>query len=218
MDKFQTLREKENPANNVYPNIQTQNIPDSGVTTAKIADSAITTVKLSTGSVTTAKIDSNAVTSGKIATGAVTEGKIAIGAVTESKIVDGAVSYIKLANSAVTTAKIANGAVTEMKIANYAVGYGKLYLNEINSVLTDYPTLAEFLTAWQGYDLLHKGKFFMKDSNDCEMEVLVCSNGFRVWIMYIDIINVVPKVDIITNDSEYTTVLGALRLSCVFMK
>lgn len=95
MDKYQTLREKDNPANNVYPNIQAQNIPDGAVSALKIAD----------GSITADKIASNAVTSGKLASNAVTAGKIASGAVTSAK----------LADQGVTTAKISDGAVTASK-------------------------------------------------------------------------------------------------------
>ena len=66
MDKYQTLREKDNPTNDVYPNIKTQNIPDSGVTTAKIANYAITADKIANANITTSKIQNGAVTLSKL--------------------------------------------------------------------------------------------------------------------------------------------------------
>ena len=86
MDKLQTLREKDNPENNVFPNIRTGNIPDSGVTTAKINDGAITSAKIASSAVTSAKIGSNAVTTGKIADSAITNGKLANSSVSLSKL------------------------------------------------------------------------------------------------------------------------------------
>ena len=224
MDKFQTLREKDNPANNVYPNIQTQNIPDSAVVTAKIADSAITAVKLATGSVTTAKIDSNSVTSGKIATGAVTEGKIAIGAVTESKIADGAVTTAKIANGAVTTAKIADGAVTwakiadnavrDNKIANNGVSYRHLNIKEYDSsyFLTALPTLNDFLAfarldeSWKRLVLTMEGQLL----GQCVINF--DENWTFFYISFFDFATFSWKSQKIDNDSAYTSIAGALKL------
>lgn len=86
MDKLQTLREKDNPENNVFPNIKTGNIPDAGITTAKINDGAITTAKIASSAVTSAKLASNAVTTGKIADSAITNGKLANASVSLSKL------------------------------------------------------------------------------------------------------------------------------------
>ena len=113
MDKYQTLREKDNPANDVYPNIKTQNIPDGGVTTAKINDGAVTTAKINDGAVTTTKINN----------GAITESKLDAFSVSSAKIQSGAITNVKLATSAVSSAKIADGAVTHAKLGNASV-YG----------------------------------------------------------------------------------------------
>ena len=111
MDKYQTLREKDNPANNVYPNIQSQNIPSRAVTGTQIALGTIKNENLAFSSVQNQNLASDAVSDTKIASGAVTSAKIATGAVTTAKIADGAV----------TTAKIADGAITSFKLSGDAV-------------------------------------------------------------------------------------------------
>ena len=117
MNKYQTLREKDHPENNVYPNIDTQNIPDSGVTTSKIADGAITTAKIATGAVGNAQLATDAVDTSNIVAGSVTSSKIGSGAVTAVKIASNAVTTGKIADLAVTTQKLAGGAVTSAKVA-----------------------------------------------------------------------------------------------------
>lgn len=114
MDKYQTLREKDNPSNNVYPNIQSQNIPDGAVTTAKIASNAITNAKIANNAVTGAKIADASISSAKIGNVAITEAKIATGAVSESKIATSAVTESKLSANAVTRDKINPTAITEL--------------------------------------------------------------------------------------------------------
>lgn len=96
MDKFQTLREKDNPSNNVYPNVKSQNIPSDAITTEKIVDGAITLSKLASSSVNTSKIVPEAVTGDKLATGAVTSTRLASNAVTSQKISNQAVTERKL--------------------------------------------------------------------------------------------------------------------------
>lgn len=121
MDKYQTLRERDNPSNNVYPNIQSKNIPTGAITAVKIANDAVTTVKINGLSVTTAKLANNAVTEAKIDDAAVTTAKLAASAVTTAK----------LDSSAVTTPKIAGGAVTHAKLNLVTVNL-KTYLTENN--------------------------------------------------------------------------------------
>lgn len=117
MNKYQTLREKNHPENSVFPNIDTQNIPDAGVTTVKIADGAITTAKIATGAVTNAQLATDAVDTSNIVAGAVTATKIGAGAVTSVKIAANAVTTGKISDLAVTTGKLAGGAVTAPKVA-----------------------------------------------------------------------------------------------------
>lgn len=114
MDKYQTLREKDNPSNNVYPNIQSQNIPSRAVTGTQIALGTIKNENLNFACVQNQNLD----------TGAVTDTKIASNAVTTAKIVTGAVTTAKVADGAVTTAKINDGAVTASKLSTNAVREG----------------------------------------------------------------------------------------------
>lgn len=116
MDKYQTLREKDNPSNNVFPNIRAQNIPSGAVTSAKIGTGEVYATNLHDDAVTTPKIADGAVTSLKITDGNVTSSKIADGAVTRSKIVNNAVNADKLEDLAVTTSKIESQAVTFTKL------------------------------------------------------------------------------------------------------
>lgn len=131
MDKYQTLREKDNPSNNVYPNIQSQNIPTGAVTAVKIANDAVTTAKINGQAVTTAKLANNAVSEDKIDNAAVTTAKLAASAVTTAKLDSSAVTTPKIADGAVTTPKIAGGAVTHAKLNLVTVNL-KTYLTENN--------------------------------------------------------------------------------------
>ena len=145
MDKYQTLREKDNPSNNVYPNIKTQNIPDEGVTTPKIDDDAITTAKIADGAITTAKI----------VDGAVTTAKISDGSITNAKLGNQIINTANIADNAVTTDKIANGSITSSKIASGVIG-------EANSREwwfkdTDFSTMIEMIQ-WIEYQLMHNRK------------------------------------------------------------
>lgn len=123
----------------VYPNIDSANIPNDAITAPKIS--------------------ANAVTSGKIASNAVTTTKIATGAVTATKIGDRAVITTALADQCVTGAKIAdetiNGeahimegstALQCLKIEDFvlAPNYGGDYsdlLNELFTIFNDYQVL-----------------------------------------------------------------------------
>ena len=121
MDKYQTLKEKDNPSNNVYPNIATQNIPDSGVTTAKIIDGGITTAKIEDGGVSTTKIANDAVTSGKIADGAVTTAKLGSRAVTGAKIALFTITSSNIGGRAIVSDNIADNGIIARNIVNGAV-------------------------------------------------------------------------------------------------
>ena len=96
MDKFQTLREKDNPSNNVYPNVKPQNIPSDAITTEKIVDGAVTGGKIANYTITSSKIVPEAVTGDKIAQNAVSSSRLASGAVTTPKIVNEAITEPKL--------------------------------------------------------------------------------------------------------------------------
>lgn len=105
---YETLKKKNDPSVEVYPNIERTNIPDGAINTAKIEDASVTTGKLVDGAVTTAKIND----------GAVTTAKIPDSNITTAKINDEAVTTAKLNDDSVTTAKINDGAVTNTKIAS----------------------------------------------------------------------------------------------------
>ena len=130
-DIITTLKTTTNQ-DNVYPNIKTNNIPDSGVTTQKIADNAVTTNKI---------LD-NAVTSNKIPNGAITELKLANYCVDENNIINGAVSERCLDNEVVTTSKIGPGAVTHAKLANNSV-YGDTIYSDNRTLWSLYEDDAE---------------------------------------------------------------------------
>lgn len=144
MDKLQTLREKDNPSNNVYPNILTGNIPNKGVTRAKIDDNAIDTQQLATQSVTEAKIFDNAVSTDKIQDNAVTTGKIANAAITQNKLGLNAVGTYNIEASAVTNAKIANNSVTFIK-AKKTINTLDVYLGSITTLDQLKSALLDFL-------------------------------------------------------------------------
>lgn len=118
----------------VYPNIQTSNIPDSGVTSAKIAPSAISASKIGSGAVTEVKIGGSAVTTTKIAPGAVTETKIANNAVTEAKIASGAVTDAKI--DSVNGTKIYTDSIQAQKLQLRRFTLDKDYDGGFNALLT----------------------------------------------------------------------------------
>lgn len=148
MDKYQTLREKDNPTNNVYPNIKGANIPSSSITASKIASNAVTTSKIA---------DSN-----------VTESKLAPNSVTTGKIVSGAISTDKIANEAVTWAKIANGSITNEKIDPASISANSLNIirEKLSDVLEDVTTIADLYTALR--ELIRKPlvRFFEDTGNE----------------------------------------------------
>ena len=165
MDKFQTLREKDNPSNNVYPNIQGSNIPSGAVTTDKIADF----------NVTENKIAQNAVTSGKINNSAVTTDKLANNAVTTAKITDGSV----------TNGKIANGAITGSKIDPASIQAIHMDITKVSlsSVIEDITTIAELVTRLKALMRLPFARLYWDYANayaDIDISVFELVGSYRV--------------------------------------
>lgn len=111
-----TLHKKGDSSVDVYPNIESENIPSGAITQDKMANGSIGTNQILANAITSAKISSNAITSGKLATSSVTTDKINDGAVTTSKIT----------NSSITNEKIADGSISNAKIQDNAITYNKL--------------------------------------------------------------------------------------------
>ena len=111
-----TLHKKGDSSVEIYPNIETENIPSGAITQDKMANGSIGTNQILANAITSAKISSNAITSGKLATSSVTTDKINDGAVTTSKLANGSVDNNKLASDSVRTTNIKNGAVTYDKL------------------------------------------------------------------------------------------------------
>jgi hypothetical protein len=123
-----TLHKKGDSTVEIYPNVESENIPNNAITTDKITDASVTTAKINDGAVTTAKIASNSVTSGKLASNAVTTAKINDGAVTTSKIENLSINENKIQDNSISTVKLKNGAVTYDKLASDV----KLLFDKIN--------------------------------------------------------------------------------------
>ena len=85
---YETLKKKDDPTVEVYPNIESDNIPTGAITTSKIPTGAITTDKIADGNVNTSKIADNSITTPKIVSSAITTDKINSKAVTEDKLSD----------------------------------------------------------------------------------------------------------------------------------
>lgn len=68
---YETLLKKDDPTVEVYPNIESQNIPSNAVTTDKIAANAVTTDKIANGAVTGTQISNNSIGSAHIQNGTV---------------------------------------------------------------------------------------------------------------------------------------------------
>jgi hypothetical protein len=111
-----TLHKKGDSSVEIYPNIESENIPSGAITQDKIVNGAIGTNQILANAITSAKISSNAITSGKLATSSVTT----------DKINDGAVTTSKLANVSVTNEKIADGSINNAKIQDGTITYSKL--------------------------------------------------------------------------------------------
>ena len=113
-----TLHKKGDSSVEIYPNIETENIPSGSITQDKIANGAIGTNQILANAITSAKITSNAVTSGKLATSAVTTDKINDGAVTTAKIENLSINENKIQDNSISNAKLKNGAISYDKLAS----------------------------------------------------------------------------------------------------
>lgn len=142
-DIITTLKTTTNQ-DNVYPNIKTNNIPDSGVTTQKIAD--------------------NAVTSNKIPDGSITELKLANYCVDENNIINGAVSERCLDSEAVTNSKIAPGAVRGDRISVQGHVLWALYLQsaDFDAFLTE---IVNIVCARGSHSTALFARFYQEDDN-----------------------------------------------------
>lgn len=168
----QDLKLEEDPTTIVHPNIETGNIPDSGITTNKIADNAVTS----------AKLNDNAVTTGKIHSSAVTSGKIAGNAITTSKINDGAVTTDKLADGNVTGAKIATGTITKSKIAYHEI-YGDA-ISWYDGLVFDFDTGDDFedFLDWLSDRIKDGCTFYFDDEGGNQSQCLVARDGHEFKI------------------------------------
>ena len=106
MDIITTLHPKDNPNDDLYPNIKEDNIPLGSVSTSKLSDESVTTPKLANESVTSTKLANESVTS------------------------------TKLANESITSTKLANGSVTSTKLANESVTPNKLGFHLFDRLVT----------------------------------------------------------------------------------
>ena len=182
MDKFQTLREKNTPTNNVYPNIQTQNIPDGGVTTAKLATGAVSTAKIADDAVSTTKIASQAVTSAKIASQAVTSGKIATGAVITDKIGDSMITRPKLVDGVINASKISDNSITHSKYQSHSI-YGDK-ISQYSGLIIDFDTGDDFddLLDWIEAGIKDGCTFYFDDELSGVSQCLLARDGHELHI------------------------------------
>ena len=159
-----TLHKKGDSSVDVYPNIESENIPSNAVTTDKIIDSAVTTAKIIDGAVTTGKIASNAVTTGKLASNSVTTAKIDTDAVTNAKIADGAVTQGKIADGAVNVNKLSLNSVKTDWIQEKAVTFNKLS-DDLEKLVLQIQRTFNFYMADDAYDTcLLAGTFTASDT------------------------------------------------------
>lgn len=185
MDKFQTLREKDNPSNNVYPNIQGSNIPAGAVTTDKIADFNVTENKIAQNAVTAGKIQNSAVTNNKIANNAVTTDKISDGSVTGAKL--------NLANDDLRSQTI--------EISRESNNIFTMYDDQVSNDLAS-------ITQWI-YDLVSNPRFlrFFIAENDVfeRFDVIYCETGVEFQFQQGDDVAVVVINTELQAQSFYTT-------------
>lgn len=165
MDKYQTLREKDNPSNNVYPNIKAQNIPSSAISASKVA--------------------SGAITSTKIAVGAVQQSHLSPNAVSTSAVEDGSITSSKIANNAITNAKIANGAITGAKIdpASVQAVHCDITKVALSSLIDDITTIAELVSRLKTYMRLPFARLYWDYANayaDIDISVFELIGTYRI--------------------------------------
>lgn len=133
----ETLKKKGDTSVDVYPNIITDNIPASAVTSAKIADGAITSAKIANGAINT-------------------DVMMVDGYVTTRKLANDAVTSDKIADDAIFTNAIQDGVVTADKI-DFALYYHNVIVNAVSGATT-YQFLVQIIskksTAYTYDDLL----------------------------------------------------------------
>lgn len=144
----------------VNPNIVSDNIPASAVTSTKIASSAVTASKIASGAVTDGKLASNSVTASKIALGAVQTNHISPGAIDTLAIEDGAVTSGKIASGAVTYDKIADGAISSQKIADDGIVAGNVMMGiySFTRIYNQSTTLSYLASSL--YDMMWRTNYF----------------------------------------------------------
>lgn len=226
MALYTTLKQKTSQED-VFPNIDTQNIPDSGVTTAKIADLAVTTAKIKDSSVTSAKIASNAVDTSQLANQAVTTTKIAGLSVTSVKLATNSVTTAKIVDSAVTTDKIADYSVTTDKIADYSVTTPKIASGSINGsklvaghyMLQDYdaPTLQDF-AEWIEYHIKRSRHAVYDDGTEwCTIDSIYVGTSYNVTIRCANPLQGIATEIALTDEATYQAFLaGTAGLAFAF--
>jgi hypothetical protein len=115
---YETLRKKNDPTIEVYPNIESQNIPNGAVTETKIGTNAVTTGKLANSSVNSNKLADGSVSTTKLVDSSVTNTKIADNSISNAKMQSGSVNTSNIINNAVTTDKIASGSINDGKLSD----------------------------------------------------------------------------------------------------
>ena len=131
---YETLKKKNDLSVEVYPNIETPNIPDGAVITDKINNGAITSDKLAIGSVGNSQLADGSITSGKISSNSVTSGKLASNSVTTTKIQDNAVITSKINNGAVTYDKVSDDIYNILQKIEHT--YNVTFIDDDNSPTT----------------------------------------------------------------------------------
>lgn len=202
---IQNLKLKSDPNTIVNPNIVSDNIPSSAVTTPKIDSNAITTAKIADGAVTTNKIGDNAITANKIVNNAITTAKIDNNAITTAKIADGAVIGTKIADNTIDGAtKVIDATINLAKLSRKVWNKG-----QFTSLC---PTFADFMTLITGLtpDEVCRLKFFLRLSSGVFESVHFCfkasSPSYFVYSYFDDGSGQWIKATI-SNDSDYSTYL-----------
>ena len=131
--KIDTLHPKSDLTIDLYPNIQSENIPDNAITSDKLASNSVTNDKINNGAVTEDKIDNASITSDKIKEGAITTDKISDSAITSDKIKDYEITSKKLASGSVRSDALIDNSIEGQKLKTGAVGFLQL---EDNAVIT----------------------------------------------------------------------------------
>lgn len=211
MDKYQTLREKDNPTNYVYPNIKTQNIPSSAITSVKIASGAVIASKIASGAIGSQHISAGAVNSNAISDGVITESKIANDAVTTLKIADGAIIGSKINDDAVSETKIKDEAVTLAKIRFY-----RLPNLDLLDEYSDFASFIGFLTSIRGTSIraYHSLEFWgISGDFACRFDMAESMSGTSVYFRYFDNVTKDWKTEKIDNDADYVNFFATHRIT-----